>query len=72
MHDYTASPQKPWILDFGASSHMTGIKQKFVFLDLSSVHLSVKIANGTHSPILGNRVVQDTPYLTLTDVLYVP
>ena len=32
MHAYTVSPQKLWILDSGASSHMTVIKQKFVFL----------------------------------------
>ena len=30
MHAYNASSQKPRILDSGASSHMTGIKQKFV------------------------------------------
>ena len=27
MSVYNASPQRPWILDSGASSHMTGIKQ---------------------------------------------
>jgi len=39
---------------------------------LSRVHSSIKIADGTHSPLLGNGVVQTTPSLTLTDVLYVP
>ena len=72
MHDYIASPQKPWILDPGASSHMTGITQKFVFLNMSTVHPSVKIADGTHSPVSENGVIQATPSLTLTDVLYVP
>ena len=72
MHAYTTSPQKSWILDSGASSHMTCIKQKFVSLNMSSVHPSVKIAYGTHSPVLGNGVVQATPSLTLTDILYVP
>ena len=51
---------------------MTGIKQKFVSLNLSSVHLSVKITDGTYSLVLGNGVVQATPSLTLTDILYVP
>jgi len=46
MHAYTAFPKKPWILDLGASSHMTGTKQKFVFLNLSNVHSFVKIADG--------------------------
>jgi len=50
---------------------MTGIKQEFVSLNLSCVHPSVKIADGTHSPVLENGVIQATPSLTLTDVLYV-
>jgi len=50
---------------------MTGIKQKFISLNLSSFHLC-KIADGTDSPILGNKVVQVTPLLTLTVILYVP
>jgi len=47
MHTYAASPKKSWILDSGVSSHMTGIKQKFVFLNMSTAHPSVKIADGT-------------------------
>ena len=65
MHAYTASPQKFWILDIRPSSHMTDIKQNFVLLNLLSVHPSVNIADGTHSPVLGNEVVQATPSLTL-------
>ena len=42
IHIYTAYPQT-WILDSGASSHMISIKQKFVSLNLSSVHPSVKL-----------------------------
>ena len=51
---------------------MTCTKQEFVLLNLSRVHPSVKIADGTDSLVLGNGVVQATPSLTLTDVLYVP
>ena len=72
MHVYTASPQKPRILDSGASSYMIDTKQEFVLLNLSRVHPSVKIVDGIHSPVLGNGVVQSTPSLTLTDILYVP
>ena len=39
---------------------------------MSRVHPSVKIDDGTHSPVLENEIVQVTPFLTLTDVLYVP
>jgi len=50
---------------------MTGIKKEFISLNLSRVHPTIKIGNDTHSPVLGNRVVQTTSFLTLTDVLYV-
>jgi len=51
---------------------MIGITQKFVSLNKSTAHSSVKVTDGTHSPVLGNEVVQATPSLTLSDVLYVP
>jgi len=51
---------------------MTCIKEKFVFLNMSTAHPSVKIAYGTHSPVLSNEIVQVNPFLTLIDVLYVP
>jgi len=51
---------------------MTGTKQEFISLNLSRVHPSVKIIDCNHPPVLGNGVVQATPSLTLTDVLYVP
>jgi len=44
MYAYTASP-KPWILDSEASSHMTGIKQKIILLNLSNTDPYVKIAD---------------------------
>ena len=71
MNTYIASSQKPWILDSGASSHITGIKQNFDLLNLSDKFPFINIADGIWSPVLGNRVVQVTPSLTLTDVLYV-
>ena len=39
---------------------------------MSNVYPSIKIADGTQSPLLGNGVVQATLSLTLTDLLYVP
>ena len=38
---------------------------KFVFLNLSNVHLSIKIVDGTQSPVLGNGIVQATLSLIL-------
>ena len=51
---------------------MISIKQKFVSLHLSNKFPSVNITDDTQSLVLGNGVVQATPSLTLTDVLYVP
>ena len=50
---------------------MTCSTQKFVSLNMSTAHPSVKIANDTHSPVLGSGAFQATPSLTLTDILYV-
>jgi len=44
---------------------MIGITQKFVCLNISTAHPSVKIVDGTHSPVLGNGVVQTTPFWPL-------
>jgi len=51
---------------------MTDITQKFISLDMFTAHPSIKIADGTHSPVLGNEAVQASPSAILTDVLYVP
>ena len=50
---------------------MTDITQKFVSLNMFIIHPSVKIVDGTHSLVLGNRVVQATPSLTLTNIIYI-
>ena len=51
---------------------MTGIKDKFTSLHLSTQFSSVNIVDGTQSPILGDGVVQVTPSLNLKNLLYVP
>jgi len=72
MHTYTLLSKVFDIRLWSLISHMTGITQKFVSLNMSIVHPSVKIADDTHSPILGNGVVHATPALTLINILYVP
>ena len=56
MNAYIVFPHRPWILDSGASSHMTGSKNKFTSLHLFTKISSVNIADGTQSPILGDGV----------------
>jgi len=51
MDAYIASSSRLWILNSGASSHMTGIQIKFDSLHLSNKFSSVNIADGTQFPI---------------------
>jgi len=71
MNVYIVSPHRPWILDSGASSHTIGIKDKFTSIHLSTKISSVNIADGTQSPVLGDGVIQATPFLNLKNVLYI-
>ncbi|XP_020266951.1 uncharacterized protein LOC109842493 [Asparagus officinalis] len=67
MDAYIDSSHKPWVLDSGASAHMTGIKDHFVSLHLSDKFSSIRIAD-----VRGDGVVHATSSLKLIDVLYVP
>ncbi|PRQ47582.1 putative RNA-directed DNA polymerase [Rosa chinensis] len=60
-----------WIIDSGASDHMTYDRSFFLFLNPPSIS-SVVNANGDSFPVLGIGSVRLTPSLTLHDVLYVP
>ena len=70
MNTYIASTHRSWILDSRASSHMTGIKDKFTFLHPSIQFSSVNIVDGTQSSVLDDGVVQATPSWNLKNVLY--
>ena len=56
---------------FRTSSHMTNIKDKFINLHLFNKFSSVNIVDGTQSLIFGDGIVQATPSLNLSNVLYV-
>ena len=60
-----------WIIDSGASDHMTYDKSFFVSMSSSSIS-HVSNANGASFPVLGIGSVQVTPSIILHDVLYVP
>lgn len=65
------SGEDTWIIDSGASDHMT--YERSYFTHLSSSHVSsVTNANGETFPVLGTGSIQITPSLTLHNVLYVP
>lgn len=63
-----------WILDSGASKHVTGRSSEFASYKLypSSYKKTVQTADGTFQPIRGVGTVKCTPSITLSSVLYVP
>ena len=65
-------PNIPWIIDSGASDHMTGQSQLFhPYLPSSGLN-KVCIVDGSFSPIAGKGKIALTPTLTLSSVMHVP
>ncbi|CAL5350327.1 unnamed protein product [Camellia sinensis] len=62
----------PWIIDSGASDHMSGSSDLFSAYKPSSGQDKVRIADGTVSSISGKGLVQVTPTMHLSSVLHVP
>ena len=58
--------------DFGASNHLSGNKDLFSTLTITS-HLSmITLANGSQTMTKGINSVCSLPFVPLTSVLYVP
>jgi hypothetical protein len=70
----TQNSKRNWILDSGASRHVTGMSSEFTSYTpyLYSHKETIQTADGTSQPIKGVGTVQCTPYITLSSVLYVP
>jgi hypothetical protein len=63
---------EPWILDSGASDHITGNKSLFSTLSYMDRLPSITLADGTQSKAIGIGQVNHLPSLSLDSVLYVP
>jgi len=63
-----------WILDSGASRHVTGASSEFAsYTPFPPMHKeTIQTADGTAQPIKGVGTVKCTPSITLSSVLYVP
>jgi hypothetical protein len=62
----------PWVIDSGASDHMTGMSSLFSSYNPCSSKEKVRIADGSLSPVSGKGSISVTPYMSLSFVLHVP
>ena len=63
---------KSWIIDLGASDHMTGDFTLFSSYSPCPYNYTVRIADETHSKVMGKGSIIISQYITLESVLYVP
>lgn len=61
-----------WILDSGATDHMTGTSEFFSSYTPCAGNQKVKIADGSFAVVAGKGTVSISPFLNLKDVLHVP
>jgi hypothetical protein len=61
-----------WIVDSGASRHVTGAAREFSSYTHLAVPKSIQTPDGTAQPVIGKGTVQCTNTLTLSNVLHAP
>ncbi|KAJ7951046.1 Retrovirus-related Pol polyprotein from transposon TNT 1-94 [Quillaja saponaria] len=69
---HSTTDSEPWIIDSGASDHMTGTSRNFSTYFPCSGKDKVRVADGSLSTISGKGSIQCTPTLPLSSVLHVP
>ncbi|KAK4406517.1 Retrovirus-related Pol polyprotein from transposon RE1 [Sesamum angolense] len=69
---FAALHGKSWMLDSGATTHLTGNRSTFSNLTLSHNFPPVRLADGSYSPISGSGTIHPTNHLTLTNMLFAP
>ncbi|TYK01384.1 Cysteine-rich RLK (RECEPTOR-like protein kinase) 8 [Cucumis melo var. makuwa] len=62
----------PWILDLGATDHLTGFSEYFVSYTLCASNEKIRIANGSLAPIAGKGQIVLFDGFSLQNVLHVP
>jgi hypothetical protein len=65
------TPTKSWIIDSGATNHMTGTSNLFTSYTPCSGKDRVHVADGSTIPITGQGSIQCTNTLSLSSVLHV-
>lgn len=63
---------EPWVIDSGATDHMTGCANLFCSYKPSPGNLKIKIADGSLTTVVGTGTINISPQITLKDALHVP
>ena len=71
---YSVKPNSicPWIIDSGATDHMTGSSKLFSSYNPCARNQKIKITDGSFSAIAGKGLIVISPSITLHNVFYVP
>ena len=64
--------QDPWVIDSGATDHMTGTSGLLSDLEQSSSLPNVTLANGSTTTVSGLGTANLSPNLSLFSILYIP
>ena len=67
-----SSSSSEWIIDFGATYHMTGNSGLFSTFQSQPLPSTVTLVDGSHSCVLGLGTIVPTPSIPLTSVLSLP
>ena len=67
-----SSSSSEWVIDSGATDHMTGNSSLFSTFQSQSSPSTVTLADGSHSCVLGSGTIVPTPSIPLTSVLSLP
>ncbi|KAG6470736.1 hypothetical protein ZIOFF_071813 [Zingiber officinale] len=62
----------PWVIDSGATDHMTNVANSFISYSLSSGQEKVIIADGTKATVAGKGSIKLTDHFFLSSALHVP
>ena len=62
----------PWILDYGVSDHLSGNKDLFSSLTITSPLPIITLANGSQAMPKGIGIACPLPFIPLTSIFYVP
>lgn len=68
----STSRSPEWIVDSGASRHVTGTASEFSSYNHLAVPESIQTADGTAQPVVGKGTVRCTDSMTLSNVLHAP